>query len=78
MRKLIDIIRCQNIKPTIWVINVSYFKDLHIVTDYIICHLEGRNINYIYIRIFNTKDSTDLSIFSLQKLFHGYSLQLIY
>ncbi len=51
-------------------VNVSDLEDFCIVAKNIGGHLEGRNINDVDIWVFRSKNSADLSVFSLQELVH--------
>ena len=41
MRELVDIVRHNNIKLAVRVVNLTYLQDLHVVAYYIVSHLEG-------------------------------------
>ena len=55
----------------------SNFKNLHVITKNIRCHLERRHVDNLDIGIFKGENSTQLCVFSLQELFHRDSLELL-
>ncbi len=66
----VDVFRDDEMHTFIATVNVSDLEDLRIVAKYIRSHLEGRNIDDVNVRVFGSKDSADLSVFSLQELIH--------
>jgi hypothetical protein len=73
-----DIIWHDNIYSPMRVVDLSDLKDFHVVASDIIGKLEGRHIDYIDIRVFDSKHSGDLSVFSLKELLHGNTLELMH
>jgi len=63
-----------------WILGAQtwYLQYLHIVPKNILSHLVGTDVNNLDVRVFACcENSTDLGIFSLQKLLHWHSLQLV-
>jgi len=53
-------------------------QNFHVVTQNILSHLVGAHIDDLNVRIFaSRKNSWDLGVFSLQKLFHGHSFEFV-
>lgn len=54
------------------------FKDLHVISQYILCHLIRAHIDYFNVRVLaSRKYSTNLGIFSLQEFFHAHSFHFV-
>jgi len=54
------------------------FKDLHVISQYILCHLIRAHIDYFNVRVLaSCKYSTNLGIFSLQEFFHAHSFHFV-
>ena len=73
-----DIIWHHDIDPPMRVVDFADLKDFHVVPGDIIGKLEGRYIDDIDIRVFDSEHSGDLSVFSLEELLHGYALKLVH
>ena len=78
IREFMDIIWHDNIYSPMRVVDLSDLKDFHVVACDIIGKLEGRHIDYIDIRVFDSEHSGDLSVFSLKELLHGNTLELMH
>ena len=78
IREFMDIIWHDNINPRMRIVDLSDLKNFHVVACYIIGQLEWRHIDDIDIRVFNCKYSGNLSVFSLEELFHGNTLELMH
>ena len=65
MWESINIIWDQNMKTALGRINFTNFKNFHVISKHIACHLEWSDINDLYIWVFQSKYSTKLSILSL-------------
>lgn len=76
MWELMHIFRDYDVKSGLRVLNLSYFKYLHVVTHHIVSHLERRDIDDIHEGILDTEDAADLSVLTLQELLHGYAFHL--
>ena len=76
MRELLDVVWNYYVKLAVRILNLPNFKDLHIVTDYVIGHLEGRDIYDINLGVLDSEDSADLRVLSLQEFLHTHPLQL--
>lgn len=50
--------------------NLSKFKDFLVIVIHLTCKCERGHINNIDFRVFTGKDSTNLCVFSMFKLFH--------
>ena len=70
MRELLNVIRHNDIESGLRILDFPNLQDLHVVTHYIIGHLEGRHINHVYERVFQAEYATDLGILSLEELLH--------
>jgi hypothetical protein len=76
--EFMDIIWNDDIDPPMRVVNLADLKDFHVVASDIISKLEGRYIDDIDIRVFDSEHSGDLSVFSLEELLHGNTLELMH
>ena len=76
--EFMDVIWHDDIDSPMRVVNLSDLKDFHIVASDIISKLEGRHIDDIDIRVFDSEHSGDLSVFSLKELLHGNALELMH
>ena len=76
VRELVNIVRHNNIKLAVRVVNLSNLQDLHVVAYYIVSHLEGRDIYNVHEWVLHCKDPADLCILSLQELLHAHTLHL--
>lgn len=76
MGESVDVVWDHDVKSTLRAIDLPDLKDLHVVAEDIRSHLEWSHVNNFDIRIFKTKDTAQLCIFSLQELLHRNSFQL--
>ena len=77
VREAMDVVGYNYMETALRTVYFSNFKNFHIVTKDIRCHLERRHVNNLDIGIFQGENSTQLCVFSLQELFHGDSLELL-
>lgn len=77
MREAMDIVGYYNVETALWTVYFSDFKNLHVVTEDIRCHLKRRHVNNLDVGIFEGENSTQLCVFPLEELFHRDSLELL-
>jgi len=77
--KLLNIFRHQKLHSLIvWLRQTSDLQNLHIVSEDITSHLVGTNIDNLDVWVFaRSKNSADLSVFTLQKLLHAHAFDFI-
>ena len=73
-----DVIWHDDIDSPMRVVNLADLKNFHVVPGDIIGKLEGRYIDDIDIRVFDSEHSGDLCVFSLEELLHGNALELMH
>ena len=76
--ELVDIIRDNYVNTALRVFNFTDLQYFHVIPSNIICELERRNVYDIDIRVFDSKNSGYLRVFSLQELFHGDSFEFVH
>ena len=70
VREPINVLRDDEMDSLVSTLDIADLENLCVVTEYIRCHLEGRNVDYINVRVLGSEYATDLSVLTLQELVH--------
>ena len=70
VREPINVLRDDEMDPLVSTLDIADLKNLCVITEHIRRHLEGRNVDYINVRVLGSKYATDLSVLALQELVH--------
>ena len=65
MRESVDVVRHDYVQTTLWAVDLTDLKDLHVIAQNIAGHLEGCHIDHLNIWIFQAEDSTKLGVLTL-------------
>jgi len=76
MRELGNIVWHNNRQPVLCRVDLSDLQNLHVITEDITGHLERCHVDNLNIRVFQTENSAQLCVLSLQELLHRNSLKL--
>jgi len=70
VREPINVLRDDEMDSLVSTLDIADLENLCVITENIRGHLEGRNVDYINVRVLGSEYATDLSVLTLQELVH--------